>query len=45
MDTYTVEYAAATGKSERIHHGRITLSERSQKENARRPYDITFGRI
>lgn len=38
MDTYTVEYAAATGKSERIHHGRIALSPKeARKENARRP--------
>ena len=43
MDMYTVEYAAAAGKSERIHHGRIALSKRSQKENARKP--MTFGRI
>lgn len=42
MDVYTMGYAAATEKNERmpfaatqIYHGVITLSEKSQKENAR----------
>lgn len=42
MYVYTMEYVAAIEKNERmpfaatqIYHGMITLSEKSQKENAR----------